>query len=313
MHFRNSARLLRVGATALLAAAGLAVTGIPAHAADESFLSVYGWSTGLANGVTKAGAKPLQFSVSNFGAEAKGVTVTVDVSKLDKTRVGYVIPDNCLATAGGYTCRLADMPFATTHTFGAPLYSLGEEGPAGTLSVKVTGATPESDLNDNSVDVPVTVRAAGSDLIAFAQDVYADAVVDGDDADETGLVPVKPGHSAVFDWAIYNYGSRPVQGTIKYGFTLPVGTTFAKQPQGCQTQTSAGQALALCETPNIMLRPGEHFTRSINVRVGGDVTSAVLDNGRFYIADADPAEVDPRDQDTGFEVFTTATGGNRAG
>jgi hypothetical protein len=304
MLFRNFSRLLGVGTAALISAVGFAATEVPAHAADESALSVWTRSTELANGVTKTAAKPFQFYIQSYGAEAKNVTVTVDVGKLDTTRVGYVIPKNCVTTTGGYTCRLTDMPFGTTHTFGAPLYSLGEEGPAGTLSVKVTGSTPESDLSDNSVDVPVTVAPAGPDLTAFAQDVYADAVVDGDDVDETGLTPVKAGHSAVFDWAIYNYGSRPASGTIRYGFVLPTGTTFAKKPQDCQTATSMGQTLATCQTPNIVLQPGQHYTHDVNVLVASNVNPGALIGGSFFIAGASPMEADPQDQDTTFEVFT---------
>ncbi|MFF4129789.1 hypothetical protein ACFYYP_40295 [Microbispora rosea] len=52
------------------------------------------------------------------------------------------------------------------------------------------------------VEVPVTVAPAGYDLVTWAQDVYADVAVDGDDAGETDLTPVRLGHSVAFDWAI---------------------------------------------------------------------------------------------------------------
>jgi hypothetical protein len=304
MTFRNFARLARVGAAALLATAGLALAGAPAYAADESYLSVMPLSTQLANGVTKAVAKPFQFQVLNFGgAKARAVTVTVDVSKLDKTRVGYVVPNGCIANATGYTCKLGDMP-DYTHNVGVPLYSLGQEGLAGTLSVKVASTTPDPYLDDNSAEVPVTVTAAGYDLVPWAQDVYADVVIDRDDAGETGLTPVKAGHSTVLDWAIYNYGSRPAEGTIRYGFTLPVGVTFAKQPIGCHTAVVEGQTVANCETPYITLQPGKSFVTPMNVRVGGDGTSTVINGESLHVDGPTAEDVDHGDADTSFEAFT---------
>lgn len=96
--------------------------------------------------------------------------------------------------------------------------------------------------------------------------MYADVVVDRDDDGETGLTPVKAGHSAVFDWAIYNYGSRPAEGTILYGFTLPAGVTFAKRPAGCQTYVVEDQTVANCQTPSIVLQPGQSFATPLNLK-----------------------------------------------
>jgi hypothetical protein len=110
MRIRKSSWLGRTGIAALLAAAGLTVAGTPAHAANEAYLSITPSSTQLANGVTKANAKPFQFKVINFvdfgSSEAKDVTVTVDVNKLDKTRVGYVVPNGCIADPGAPARRI---------------------------------------------------------------------------------------------------------------------------------------------------------------------------------------------------------------
>ena len=305
MRFRKSSWLGRAGVAALLAAAGLAVTGTPAHAEDQAYVALMSESSRLAQGATKANAKPFKFEIINyvdFGATAKDVTVTVDVGKLDKTRVGYVVPNGCTANAAGYTCRLGAMA-DYSRDFGVPLYSLGEEGSAGTLSVKVASTTPDPYLDDNSVEVPVTVAPAGSDLVSWAQDVYADVVVDGDDAGETDLTPVKVGHSVVFDWAIRNYGSRPVQG-LKYGFSLPPGVTFAKQPMGCDIQPVDGYTLGICETPNITLQPGQSFTTGINLKVGPNVTSGQLHGQQFFVWGSTTEEVDQDDDSINFEVFT---------
>ncbi|WP_051459087.1 hypothetical protein [Microbispora sp. ATCC PTA-5024] len=95
MRFRRSSWLGRTGSAALLTAAGLAVTGTPAHAEDQAYVAVMPESSLLAQGVTQAHAKPFQFEIVNFvdsGTTAKNVTVTVDVSKLNRTRVGYLVP-----------------------------------------------------------------------------------------------------------------------------------------------------------------------------------------------------------------------------
>ncbi|MDX3236729.1 hypothetical protein PV392_13795 [Streptomyces sp. ME03-5709C] len=305
MNFRNSPRLPHVGAAALLAAAGLAVTAAPAHAEDQALVALVQESTQLAQGVTQAHAKPFQFHVINFvdfGSVARNVTVTVDVSKLDRTRVGYVVPTGCAANATGYTCRLGDMA-DYSRDFGVPLYSVGEQGAAGTLSVKVASTTADPYLDDNSVDVPVTVAPAGSDLVPWVQDVYADVAVDGDDAGETDLTPVKVDHSVLIDWAIRNHGSRPVQG-FSYEFSLPPGVTFAKQPRGCHIAQSDGYTFATCDQPNVTLQPGQSFTTDVNLKVGSNVTIGQLHGPLLSVWDPTGDEVDQGDADTYFEVFT---------
>ncbi|MFF7680106.1 hypothetical protein [Actinacidiphila glaucinigra] len=305
MNFRNTFRLPHFGAAALLAAAGLAVTGAPAHAEDQAYVALMQGSTQLAQGVTQAHAKPFQFHLVNFvdyGAVARNVTVTVDVSKLDRTRVGYVVPTGCAANAAGYTCRLGDMA-DYSRDFGVPLYSLGEQGAAGTLSVKVASTTPDPYLDDNSVDVPVNVAPAGSDLVPWVQDVYADVAVDGDDVGETNLTPVKVNHSVLMDWAIRNYGSRPVQG-LTYEFSLPPGVTFAKQPSGCRIAQSDGYTSATCEQPNVKLQPGQSFTTDVNLKIGPNVNIGQLHGPLFFVWDPTGNEVDQGDADTDFEVFT---------
>ncbi|MFI7033651.1 hypothetical protein ACIBK1_33460 [Microbispora rosea] len=305
MRSRKSSWLGRTGSAVLLTAAGLAVTGTSAHAEDQAYVAVMAESSQLAQGVTPAHAKPFQFEIVNFvdsGTTAKNVTVTVDAGKLDRTRVGYLVPSGCTANAAGYTCRLGDMS-DYSRDFGVPLYSLGEQGAAGTLSVKVSSTTPDPYLDDNSVEVPVTVAPSGYDLVTWAQDVYADVAVDGDDAGETNLTPVRLGHSVAFDWAIRNYGSLPAKG-LKYGFSLPPGLTFAKQPMGCRVQQSDGYTLAACEQPNVTLQPGQSFTTDVNLKVGSNVPVGQLHGQSLYVLDYTTDEIDQGDANTDFQVFT---------
>ncbi|TDD56243.1 cell wall anchor protein [Nonomuraea terrae] len=306
MHIRNFAR---TGTAALLtAAAGFAVASAPAYAADEPSISVMFNSVSLANNVAQAHAKPFQILLRNDGADAKGITVTVGVDDLDKTRVGYVVPDGCTANAGGYTCRLPDMPSGTTQSFGAPLYSRGVEGTAGTVSVKVSA--PSDPEYDNSAAVPVIVREAGYDLVAWAQDGHSKPVLDGDDAGETDLPSIKPGHSAPLDLAIYNYGSLPFKGALTYSIHLPTGTIFTRKPAGCTTEDVAGEIYASCKTPDVVLEPGAHYApRGFDVQVARDVTSPVLADGTFYVPDPTLADVDPADAATTFEVYAAVAGG----
>jgi hypothetical protein len=159
------------------------------------------------------------------------------------------------------------------------------------------GLLPGRGRIDRQVEVPAAQRRVPLKEAAYKRSGSAAA-------GETDLTPVKAGHSAVLDWAIYNYGSRPAEGTISYGFTLPVGVTFAKQPIGCHTQEVDGQTVAYCETPYIVLQPGKSFATPMNVRVSGDGTSTVINGASFWVAGPWAEDADKGDAGTYFEAFT---------
>ncbi|GAB3948211.1 hypothetical protein GCM10027614_44860 [Micromonospora vulcania] len=192
--FHRSA-LARAGVVALLAAGGVATVAAPAHAADTAEISLIPISTTLAKGVDAARAKPFKFTVTNSGpADAKNVRVRVDTRELKQKRVGYVIPADCvLSTTAIYSCLLGDLRAGTSEEFGLPLFSTGGRGNGGVLGVAVTTETPQLSIEDDTVEVPITVAKPGYDLTAWVQDVQANVVVNGAVSDEPDLKPVPAG------------------------------------------------------------------------------------------------------------------------
>lgn len=281
MNLLTRSTLARIGAATLLSA-GLVAVGAPAQASDPTDLALIPLSTQLAKGVSEAKAKPFRFTVDNSrsSADAREVRVTVDARQLKKDRVGFVVPDGCQPQqqTDTYSCLLGDLPAGTSEDFGVPLFSTGGTGAGGTLVVTVSSATPDPEIEDNTVELDVTVTDAGYDLVTWAQDVYADVVVNG--VEETGLKPVRPGETAPLDWAIYNGGSRQATGLF-YGITLPVGVSFDQLPAHCVVQ-DWGLAQAFCEDPAVVLKPGEYYTDSVRVKVAEGVTEPVLRVGNIF-------------------------------
>ncbi|MCM0675972.1 LPXTG cell wall anchor domain-containing protein [Micromonospora phytophila] len=289
--------LARAGVVALLAAGGLATVAAPAHAADQADLRLIPLSYELAKGVKEAKAKPFKFQVDNTrsAVDATDVRVTVETSGLKDRKVGVVVPDGCEVEGTTFSCLLGDLAGGTTEDFGIPLFSTGGRGDAGTLVVTISSATADPDLDDNTVEHDITVAKPGYDLTTWVQDVYADVAVDGDEAGESGLTPVKPGDTAPLDWAVYNDGSRRATG-IAYGITLPAGVTFAELPEGCVTQELGGLAQAYCEDAGAILKPGQFYAADVRVKVGAGVTEAVLRPGFLFAAGLDGAEGQPEEQ-----------------
>ncbi|NYT93225.1 LPXTG cell wall anchor domain-containing protein [Salinispora sp. H7-4] len=316
--------LARVGAVALLVAAGSIGVSAPAHAADQADLALIPLSYELAKGVEEARAKPFKIQIDNTRgtADAKSVRVTVETANLKEHKVGVVVPAGCEAAGTTFSCLLGDLPAGTTEDFGIPLFSLGKRGDAGHLVVTVTSATADPVSADNKLEHRIRVAKPGYDLTSWVQDVYADVEVDGDDSGEPARTPVLPGGTAPLDWAVYNHGSRSATG-IAYGFTLPAGVDFAELPAGCTESGLDGPAQVHCTDPGAVLEPGEFYTAPARVRVGADVTESVLRPGFLYsvgldLASGAPAaaprtaselqlrtfaEVDPGDGMAQFDVF----------
>ncbi|MFE0588682.1 LPXTG cell wall anchor domain-containing protein [Micromonospora echinospora] len=327
MNLFTRATLARTGAVTLLTA-GLVAVGAPAQAADQVDLSLIPLSGQIARGVSEAKAKPFKFTVDNTGstADARNVTVKVDARKVNHKRVGFFVPDGCQQQGKAvYSCVLGDLSAGTSEDFGIPLFSTGTRGPAGTLVVSITSETAEADPEDNTVEVDLTVTKPGYDLVTWAQDVYADVEVDGDE--ETGLRPVRPGETAPLDWAVYNGGSRRATGLF-YLISLPAGVSFAELPENCVQEDFLGIAQAFCDDPAVVLKPGEYYTDSVRVKVAKEVTEPVLRIGNIYAAGLDRAlpgepeeepevagpaqrrafsEVDDTDNSALFDVFVDLT------
>ncbi|WFE37938.1 PT domain-containing protein [Micromonospora sp. WMMD998] len=294
MTFRYHSTLARAGVVALLSTAGLgAVTG-PAHAAGEADLSLIPLSYQLAKGVDEAKAKPFKFQVNNTigTVDAKGVRVTVETKGLKTEKVGVLVPDGCTVTGTAFSCLLGDLAAGTTEDFGLPLFSTGGRGAAGTLTVSISAANGDGILD--SVDHDITVTAPGYDLTTWVQDVYADVDVDGDEAGEADLRPVRPGETAPLDWAVFNDGSKKATG-VGYGITLPAGVTFAELPEGCEEQDLGGVAHAYCADRGAVLKPGQFYTAGVRVKVGADVTEKLLRPGIIFASGLDSAAGEPEE------------------
>ncbi|MEU4401373.1 LPXTG cell wall anchor domain-containing protein [Micromonospora orduensis] len=294
--FHRSA-LARTGVVALLAAGGLATVAAPAYAADTAEISLIPISTTLAKGVDAARAKPFKFTVTNSGpADAKNVIARVDLRELKRERVGFVPPAGCvLSTTDIYSCVLGDLPAGTSEDFGIPLFSAGGRGDGGVLGVGVSTETPQYDIVDDTVAVPITVAKPGYDLTAWAQDVQANVVVNGAVIDEPDLKPVPRGATVPLDWAVYNDGSRKATG-IFFGLTLPVGVTFAKKPQGCLEQVYLGKQQLFCEDAGAVVKPGQYYTADVQVTVGDGVTEPILHEGDLFGYGLDAAEGKPEQE-----------------
>ncbi|GAB3068002.1 cell wall anchor protein [Micromonospora schwarzwaldensis] len=297
MTFRFRSTLARAGVVALFSTAGLAAVAGPAYAADEADLQLVPLSYQLAKGVDEARAKPFKFQVDNTtgAVDAKGVRVTVETKSLKDRKVGVLVPEGCEVTGTSFTCLLGDLAAGTTEDFGIPLFSTGGKGAAGTLTVSISAATADPDLENNSVEHDITVTAPGYDLTTWVQDVYADVQVDGDDAGEANLRPVRPGETAPLDWAVFNDGSRKATG-VAYGITLPAGVTFAELPEGCVEQDLGGFAQAYCEDRGAVLKPGQFYTAGVRVTVGADVTEKLLRPGFVFAAGLDSASGEPEEE-----------------
>ena len=297
MTFRYRSTLARAGVVALLSTAGLGALAGPAQAADEADLQLIPLSYHLAKGVSEAKAKPFKFQVNNTvgTVDAKDVRVTVETNGLKTGKVGVLVPAGCDIRGTAFSCLLGDLPAGTSEDFGIPLFAKGGKGAAGTLTVSISAGESTRVLDE--IEHDITVTEPGYDLTTWVQDVYADVVVDGDDAGEPGLRPVRPGGTAPLDWAVFNDGSKRATG-IAYGIGLPAGVTFAKLPEGCVEQNLGGVLNAYCEDAGAVLKPGQYYTADVRVTVGADVTEKLLRPGIVWAKGLDgaagAAEEEPR-------------------
>ncbi|MEU4565789.1 LPXTG cell wall anchor domain-containing protein [Micromonospora sp. NPDC023956] len=303
MNLFTRSALARTGAVTLITA-GLVAVGAPAQAADQVDLALIPLSGQIAKGVSEAKAKPFKFTVDNSRgtADARDVTVTVDARKVNQKKIGFFVPGGCQEQGKAvYSCVLGDLSAGTSEDFGIPLFSTGKRGAAGTLVVSITSATADANLEDNTVEVDLNVTKPGYDLVTWAQDVYADVVVDGDE--ETGLRPVRPGETAPLDWAVYNGGSRRATGLF-YGITLPAGVSFVELPKNCVQEDFLGLAQAFCDDPAVVLKPGEFYSDIVRVKVAKEVAEPVLRIGHIFAAGLD--QVGPGEPESEPEVAAPA-------
>ncbi|MFB9235009.1 LPXTG cell wall anchor domain-containing protein [Plantactinospora siamensis] len=273
MTLRTLLRPARLGAAALLAAGGLAAVGAPAVAADpadRADLAIIPSSFQVAKSGKEAVAKPFKFTVVNSGpSAARDVTVTVDYSKLKLKLVDFAEPEGCATPRSKvFVCPLGqlllnngsdDVPAGARSEFGLPIWSVGGQGDAGKLVVRVASATADPDNTNNVADPAVTVLGAGYDLQAWALDVHVPVPVGG-----------TAGAPASLDWLVYNAGSREAAG-LTYILNLPAGAHFGTVPKECAKQAAALDVY-YCQVPDLVLRPGEVYDAPVTVTVGAGAT-----------------------------------------
>ncbi|SNT57098.1 hypothetical protein SAMN05421812_11080 [Asanoa hainanensis] len=290
MNTRLRAVVLRAGAATALAVGLVAVAG-PAYAADGPDVAVTPISLHLAKGVKEAKAKPFQVELRNFGnAAAKDVSVKLDLSGL-KGKVGYVTPDGCTKSGpAAYACPIGEIAADQDVVIGIPLFNAnGKKGDGGHFSIAaiVPGDTNEE---NNSADVDVTVEAKTYDLTVWAQDVYAEVVADGDEVGEETRTPVPPGGTAPLDSAIFNHGSKRVVG-VAYSVKLPEGVSFASVPANCIEWEDVNGII--CEDDEVVLKPGEVILPEISVKVADDAKAGVITDGIIDARALEPGATDP--------------------
>ncbi|GIF65398.1 hypothetical protein Ais01nite_34330 [Asanoa ishikariensis] len=290
MNTRMRAVALRAGAAAALAVGLVAVAG-PAYAADGPDVAVTPISLHLAKGVKEAKAKPFQVELRNFGnAAASDVSVKLDLSGL-KGKVGYVTPDGCTKSGpAAYACPIGDIAADQDVVIGIPLFNAnGKKGNGGSFSI--TAVVPgDTNEENNSADVDVTVEAKTYDLTVWAQDIYADVVADGDEVGEEARTPVAPGGTAPLDSAIFNHGSKRVVG-IGYSVMLPAGASIAAMPENCIVWEDVNGII--CEDDEVVLKPGEVLLPEISVKVADDATAGVITDGIIDARALEPGATDP--------------------
>jgi uncharacterized repeat protein (TIGR01451 family)/LPXTG-motif cell wall-anchored protein len=255
------------------AASSLGLAGV-AHAADTAKTGADLDISVVSTGVVKDAAKPFLVRVHNSGPEAAtSIVLTIDASDLNTKKLAVQLPgfDSGCSPDGAtrVTCTLPNVPAGgndngiETGGHGSGIHavfveSIGGTGAAGSFTVSVASQTPDPDETNNTVTTPVSVEKHGIDMVAFAQDAYASL-----DSKE----PITPGKTGEFQWLLFNFGPKPVQG-VSYVIALPRYLTFADPPRtGCRYEP--GDSVEVCSFDKVVVAPGE----GISDRKHGQLTT----------------------------------------
>jgi uncharacterized repeat protein (TIGR01451 family)/LPXTG-motif cell wall-anchored protein len=248
------------GAAAAVAAASVVALSDPAHAgAGGADLAVSIPSTTI---VRDAG-KPFAINVHNNGPEAAtGIKLIIDASKLDTNKLQVFPPneaDGCDvdATTKVVTCPVPELPpggnyngFNPTLPRAVLVRALDVAGEAGGFTVSVTSDTPDPDRANNTATTDVTVATGGIDVVAWAQDVYANP---------DGTEGLQPGQTGQLLWVLWNQGNKTVKG-VEYTIVLPPYLTFLPKP-GCTYESA--DTVAHCVVEDVQIDPGGAFAESL--------------------------------------------------
>jgi hypothetical protein len=329
---------VRVGATALVAAAGLAVTALPASAAGGVDLAASLSAGSVASG---SAGKPFTAKVTNLGdTKAEEFDLRIDASATDDSKVTVSLPDKldefCKAgtTPKTFTCEFGNALVRNDSLEIGIIVSPVNGGGTGDAGLLLVTAVSDQDGNNanNAASTRVKVTEPGVDIVVWAEDVTA-----GRD-DATGEAKrVAPGGTGKLAFGVANGGSARADG-VEIVFTLPEHVSFTETPEDC---TVSGRKVT-CSLPDVKLNPDVFLPAELDVKVAPDAPTSVELKGTFegrslgvgepdVSADArrtvkglpgwakvsqdafNPNEVDNKDNTDDFVVFVGASTGGGGG
>jgi hypothetical protein len=347
MTMRNTLARIAAGAVGLIAATSFAA---PALAADAADLEVRAAGTTIA--ADAAGKFSTISLINNSDVDATGVTVALDISKLDTDKID-IDESGCSPRQDDVIlCGIEGdvLPAGADIDWVFPLTRKeGSTGSAGELTVAIEHEGTDPNPDNNSVTVEVKVGNKGVDLGVIANDVLQEI-----DLAESTSEPVftedaiHPGDTAAVIGVAINQGDMTADG-VKVSVALPEHVTFAAEEEGCKY--SPDNRTITCDYEQIGLAPltagGEDLPPAaafwFPIKVAEGVTAPVaLKGGTFAVAalaqvdeeqastlsketapklpanvkllnDDEVRDVDPSDNVDGFSVIVAAKGGSGGG
>ncbi|GAA2510511.1 hypothetical protein [Pilimelia columellifera] len=208
---------------------------------------------------------------------ATGVTVTIDLSRLDRRRARVDVPDRaaCQLRGTAISCRVADIPAGSALDLAVPVRAVGPtNGAAGAIRVAVSHDGPDRWRPNNAVTADVTVADRGPDLYVYAPDLPFDA-----GARVVGAA--RPGRPTPLRFVVGNAGNQRASGFV-VRIALPHGVRFAKRRPACRYP--AGGRHLECRYPSATLAAPGHGRARLrfveNVVVGAGVEGRVVRGAR---------------------------------
>ncbi len=303
MIFRNRALACAgAGAVGLFAVGAFAAPALADNSAD---LEVKVTGTTIA---ADASGKFATVSLINHSkTDAKGILVTLDVSKL-KTEMVELVDESCDPPKGGkILCGIegdtieagADIDWA----FPLVRKDKNLKGSAGTLTVTISHEGTDPNEKNNSATVEVVLSEEHGVDLAVGADDLRDAI----DLDKSTKSPafsgelIHPGDAGALVVYVLNQGDRTAKG-LKVSATLPKQVTFAEVEPGC-VYTADNRGIT-CDYAAAELVPAEQDKSDdlasagaafwFPVKVSQDVTGPVtLTGGTATVVALDEVEVPP--------------------
>jgi hypothetical protein len=308
----------------------MATLASPAHAASGVDLSVHVDSSKIAIG---APVKPFIAKISNVGDVAtEGLQVEIDLADLKPSQVeasvGEDFADVCKPPVENKISCTFGGTLAGGETFEFPIFVSpvkgAKPGPAGEFTVTVQPGSEDDPAENNTATVPVELVGSGGDIVVLAEDVIADVGENG------VVVPVTPGDTAAFFWAMFNFGDTAVQG-LTFTVQLPEHVSFVDKFEGC-TYSNSDRSVT-CKDADTILGAGEAFgsgEEGWTVKVAADApgpvnlkgtatgsaaaavpstlraTTASSTDAAWLKPEEVPADVDKGDNSDDFTVFVGA-------